>query len=92
LSCRLAQALRQTPAPSTHQRLRLLPRGPPSLMTIHSPSVDSQGCCPKCLLIFLRSLRLAHQNGGPTRQGVRRLQLILVRYRSKNSCAMGIFP
>ena len=27
LSCRLAQALRRTPAPTTHQRLRLLPRG-----------------------------------------------------------------
>jgi hypothetical protein len=79
LSCRLAQALRQTPAPSTHQRLRLLPRGPPSLMTIHSPSVDSQGCGPKLTPIFLRSLGIASQNGGPTRQGVKRLQLILAR-------------
>ena len=41
LSCLLAQALRRTPAPTTHQRLQLLPRPPPSLMTIHSPSEDS---------------------------------------------------
>ena len=39
-------------------------------MTIHSPSVDSQGCGPKRKPILSTSLRLAKQNGGPTRQGV----------------------
>ena len=93
LSCRLAQALRRTLAPTTtHQRLRHLPRAPPSLMTIHSPPMDSQGCGPKGKPILLTRLRLADQIGQHPRQGVRRLQMILVRYRSKNSCAMGIFP
>jgi hypothetical protein len=92
LSCCLAQALRQTPAPTTYQRLQLLPRGPPSLMTIHSPPMDSQGCGPKGKQILLTRLRLADQIGQHPRQGVRRLQMILVRYWPKNSRAMGIFP
>ena len=42
--------------------------------------------------ILMTSQRLAHQIGQHPPQGVRRLKMILVRYRSKNSCTMGIFP
>ena len=55
--------------------------------------VGNHRCGPKWKPLLSTSLRLANQIGQHPRQGVRRLRMILVRYRSKNSCAaMGIFP
>jgi hypothetical protein len=49
-------------------------------------------CGPKQIHSSLESQGLANQNGGPTRQGVGRALLILVRKISGTYRIMGIFP